>query len=265
MAFLAEIASESSMIAIPSDDPVHALVPHTLKEPLVGAKSGALAGLTFMVKDLFAIKGRKVGNGNPSFYEHATPARETAPVIERLLAAGASCTGITICDEFFYSVLGSNAHYGQPVNSRASQHVTGGSSCGSAAAVAAAKASVMIWSSAHPVGAGIVSQSVASAVIPTCPYDASWYQASSVLSSWWIADAFVTESGEVHVTRIASTERVPEILVGPGSRGAPIGTIRVDRIRDPSTVPVTSMRVPDARDGNAPPRCSRYRSPPVIR
>ncbi len=125
------------MIAVPSEDPVHALVPHTLKEPLIGAPSGPLAGLTFMVKDLFAIKGRKVSNGNPSFYEHASPAHATAPVIERLLASGASCTGITICDEFFYSVLGSNAHYGQPVNPRAPKHVTGGSSCGSAAAVAA--------------------------------------------------------------------------------------------------------------------------------
>ncbi len=125
------------MIAVPSDDPVHALVPHTLKEPLLGATTGPLAGLTFMVKDLFAIKGRKVSNGNPSFYEHASPAHATAPVIERLLASGASCTGVTICDEFFYSVLGSNAHYGQPVNVRAPKHVTGGSSCGSAAAVAA--------------------------------------------------------------------------------------------------------------------------------
>ena len=125
------------MIAVPRDDPVHALVPHTLTEPLPGARSGPLAGLTFMVKDLFAIKGRKVSNGNPSFYEHASPAHATAPVIERLLASGAFCTGITICDEFFYSVLGSNAHYGQPVNPRAPEHVTGGSSCGSAAAVAA--------------------------------------------------------------------------------------------------------------------------------
>jgi amidase len=108
-----------------------------LEEPLAGRAQGPLAGLTFMVKDLFAIRGRKVGNGNPNFYEHATPARDTAPVITRLLEAGASLTGITICDEFFYSVLGSNAHYGQPVNSRTPGHVTGGSSCGSAAAVAA--------------------------------------------------------------------------------------------------------------------------------
>ncbi len=125
------------MTSIPDRDPVHALVPHTLKEPLAGARAGPLAGLSFMVKDLFAIKGHKVSNGNPDFYEHATPARETAPVIERLLAAGASCTGITICDEFFYSVLGSNVHYGQPINPRAPDHVTGGSSCGAAAAVAA--------------------------------------------------------------------------------------------------------------------------------
>jgi len=126
------------MAPFPPEDKVHALVPHTLKEPLAGRGAGPLAGLTFMVKDLFAIAGRKVGNGNPDYYEHASPAHETAPVITRLLEAGASCTGITICDEFFYSVLGSNAHYGSPVNARAPRHVTGGSSCGSAAAVAAA-------------------------------------------------------------------------------------------------------------------------------
>jgi amidase len=125
------------MISVPPHDPANALVPHTLREPLLGRSEGPLAGLTFMVKDLFAIKGRKVGNGNPNFYRHAAPAPDTAPVITRLLEAGASCNGITICDEFFYSVLGSNAHYGQPVNSRAPRHVTGGSSCGAAAAVAA--------------------------------------------------------------------------------------------------------------------------------
>jgi amidase len=123
-------------MAFPPEDNVRALVPHTLTEPLPGRADGPLAGLTFMVKDLFAIAGHKVGNGNPDFYAHATPARDTAPVIVRLLDAGAACTGITICDEFFYSVLGTNAHYGQPVNSRAPHSVTGGSSCGAAAAVA---------------------------------------------------------------------------------------------------------------------------------
>jgi amidase len=124
------------MISVPTHDPVQALVPHTLTEPLAGSDQGPLAGVTFMVKDLFAIAGRKVSNGNPNYYEHAAPASRTAPVIIRLLEAGASCTGITICDEFFYSLLGSNAHYGQPVNTHAPEHVTGGSSCGAAAAVA---------------------------------------------------------------------------------------------------------------------------------
>ena len=94
------------MSSVPARDPVHALVPHTLTEPLAGSGSGPLAGLSFMVKDLFAIAGRKVGNGNPSCYEHAAPATETARAMVRLLDAGASCTGITVCDEFFYSVLG---------------------------------------------------------------------------------------------------------------------------------------------------------------
>ena len=126
------------MISVPNNDRVHALVPHTLTAPLDGSAEGPLSGLSFMVKDLFAIAGRKVGNGNPHYYQHAAPASATAPVIVRLLEAGASCTGITICDEFFYSVLGSNAHYGQPVNVRAPKRVTGGSSCGAAAAVASA-------------------------------------------------------------------------------------------------------------------------------
>jgi len=118
-------------------DPVGALVPHTLQQQISGSGSGLLAGRTFKVKDLFAIEGRKVSNGNPDWYEAASPAKETAQAIRRLLAAGATLTGITICDEFFYSVLGVNIHYGTPVNTQALRNVTGGSSCGSAAAVAA--------------------------------------------------------------------------------------------------------------------------------
>jgi amidase len=125
------------MSKFPPDDPVNAVVPHTLTEPLAGSGKGPLAGATFMVKDLFAIAGHKVSAGNPDWYAAASPATETAPAIRRLLDAGATLTGITICDEFFYSVLGSNVHYGTPVNTKALRHVTGGSSCGSAAVVAA--------------------------------------------------------------------------------------------------------------------------------
>jgi len=125
------------MISVPASDPVGALMPHTLKAPIPGHDHGPLAGLSFMVKDLFAIAGHKVSNGNPDWYAHAHPAGMSAHAIYRLEEAGATLTGITVCDEFFYSVLGSNIHYGTPVNPRAPDHVTGGSSCGSAAAVAA--------------------------------------------------------------------------------------------------------------------------------
>src|SRR5262245_57936764 len=97
------------------DDPVNALVPHTLKQPIEGSAEGPLAGRSFMVKDLFAIAGHKVSCGNPDWYTAASPATGTAPVIKRLLDAGATLTGITICDEFFYSVLGINIHYDTPV------------------------------------------------------------------------------------------------------------------------------------------------------
>ena len=128
---------ETAMTLVPTADPVGALMPHTLETPLTGAGKGVLAGLTFMVKDLLAIEGRKVSNGNQAWYEQAAPATRTAPVIQRLLDAGATLTGITVCDEFFYSVLGTNIHYGTPLNVRSPRHVTGGSSCGSAASVAA--------------------------------------------------------------------------------------------------------------------------------
>ena len=56
--------------------------------------------------------------------------------MQKLLDAGATVIGKTICDEFFFSVTGANAHYGTPVNPRAPGRLPGGSSSGSASAVA---------------------------------------------------------------------------------------------------------------------------------
>jgi amidase len=112
-------------------------VPHDLKAPLKGATSGPLAGLSCVAKDMYAIKGERTGAGNPDWLANQQPATAHAAAIEKLLAAGASITGKTICDEFFYSVAGINAHYGTPVNVRAPGRIPGGSSSGSAAACAA--------------------------------------------------------------------------------------------------------------------------------
>jgi amidase len=112
-------------------------VPHDLKTPITGAAGGPLAGLTVAVKDMYDIAGERSGAGNPDWLANAKPAAAHAAAIEKLLAAGATVIGKTICDEFFYSVAGMNAHYGTPVNVRAPGRIPGGSSSGSAAAAAA--------------------------------------------------------------------------------------------------------------------------------
>jgi amidase len=112
-------------------------VPHDLKAPIKGAAGGPLAGLTAVVKDMYAIKGERAGGGNPDWLTNATAATAHCGVVQKLLDAGATITGKTICDEFFYSVAGQNAHYGTPQNIRAPGRIPGGSSSGSAAATAA--------------------------------------------------------------------------------------------------------------------------------
>ncbi len=119
------------------EDTVGAFVPHTITDPIRGSGTGPLAGKTFAVKDLFHIEGRKTSNGNPDYYAWTEPETATAPAVSKLLKAGADIVGITVCDEFFYSLTGANAHYGTPQNVRAPGRMPGGSSSGSAAAVAA--------------------------------------------------------------------------------------------------------------------------------
>lgn len=112
-------------------------VPHDLQAPVQGAASGPLSGLQAAIKDMYAIAGYRTGGGSPAWYERALPAERHCSIVQALLEAGATLVGKTICDEFFYSIAGMNAHYGTPTNVRAPGRVPGGSSSGSAAAVAA--------------------------------------------------------------------------------------------------------------------------------
>jgi amidase len=97
---------------------------------------GVLSGLTFAVKDLFDLRGHRSSAGHPDWASSHEPAREDAPVIARLLQAGADLVGVTIMDELAFSLSGQNPFYGTPHNPRAPGRLCGGSSCGSAAAVA---------------------------------------------------------------------------------------------------------------------------------
>jgi len=103
---------------------------------LKGAGSGPLAGLTFAAKDAFEIKGARTGFGQPDWLRTHPPATRTAEAVQRLLDAGADLAGKTHCDELCYSLTGENVHFGTPLNVNAPGRVPGGSSNGSAAAVA---------------------------------------------------------------------------------------------------------------------------------
>jgi amidase len=98
--------------------------------------SGPLDGLRFAVKDLIDIGGYKTGCGNPSWRYSHPPATVDAVCVEQLLAAGARCVGKTVTDELAFSLLGENHFYGTPLNPKAPDRVPGGSSSGSASAVA---------------------------------------------------------------------------------------------------------------------------------
>ncbi|HEY4918974.1 MAG TPA: amidase [Xanthobacteraceae bacterium] len=112
-------------------------VPHHLDAPIAGSVRGPLAGLTAVVKDLFDIAGTRTGGGNPEWLAAQAPARAHAAAVAKILDAGATITGKTICDELFFSGSGINAHYGTPLNIRAPGRIPGGSSSGSATATAA--------------------------------------------------------------------------------------------------------------------------------
>src|SRR3546814_654433 len=101
-----------------------------------GAADGPLAGVTFAAKDIFDTAGHVTGCGNPDWLRTHSPAVETAPVVHTLLEAGATLVGKTLTDEIAYSLNGENVHYGTPINVNAPGRIPGGSSNGSAAAVA---------------------------------------------------------------------------------------------------------------------------------
>ncbi len=119
-----------------TEDPVGAFVPGP--RVMLGARrSGPLSGRVFAAKDLFDVRRYVATCGNPDWARTHPPADATAPAIEQLLDAGARLVGKTITDELAFSLEGENVHYGTPINSRAPGRLPGGSSSGSASAVAA--------------------------------------------------------------------------------------------------------------------------------
>jgi len=98
-----------------------------------GAASGPLAGLLAAVKDNIDVAGFPTTAACPSFAYEPT---RSATVVERLLAAGASVVGKTNLDQFACGLVGTRSPYGPVSNAFKPEYVSGGSSSGSAVAVA---------------------------------------------------------------------------------------------------------------------------------
>ncbi|WP_428392759.1 AtzE family amidohydrolase [Lichenicoccus sp.] len=101
-----------------------------------GEMPGPLWGVPFAVKDLFDVGG-VVTRAGSAILATGAPAARDATVVGRLRAAGAILLGCLNMDEFAYGFTTENAHYGTTANPHATDRIAGGSSGGSAAAVAA--------------------------------------------------------------------------------------------------------------------------------
>ncbi len=101
-----------------------------------GRPGGPLWGLRFAAKDLFDVAGYPTGGGNPDWARQNPVPERHAWAVQALLDAGATLIGKTVTDEVSLGILGENAFDGTPENPAAPGHVPGGSSSGSASAVA---------------------------------------------------------------------------------------------------------------------------------
>lgn len=102
-----------------------------------GRAPGRYAGIPIALKDLFDVAGEATPAGSVVLKD-APPAAANAPVVARMLAAGFVPVGRTNMTEFAFSGLGINPHYGTPSSpwDRATGRIPGGSSSGTAVAVA---------------------------------------------------------------------------------------------------------------------------------
>jgi 1-carboxybiuret hydrolase len=100
-----------------------------------GRDPGPLAGVPYAVKNLFDVTGLPTLAGS-SINAGRVPAANDAVLIQRLRSAGAVLLGALNMDEYAYGFTTENTHYGATRNPHALDRIAGGSSGGSAAAVA---------------------------------------------------------------------------------------------------------------------------------
>lgn len=109
----------------------------TVKLDIQTVAAAPLKNMTFGVKENIDVYGIVSTNGHPLWAQTHEKAIAHAEVVDRLLQAGAHLIGKTHMDEMAYSLFGTNPHFGAPINPTLLNRLPGGSSSGSAVAVAA--------------------------------------------------------------------------------------------------------------------------------
>jgi aspartyl-tRNA(Asn)/glutamyl-tRNA(Gln) amidotransferase subunit A len=108
-----------------------------------GRPGGPLERRTFAVKDMIAVRGHRQGGGSKT-REHAPVCPDDAPVVAALRGAGAVLIGLTTLHELAFGVTGINAYTGTPAHPLDAERIPGGSSSGSAVAVATGSADLAL-------------------------------------------------------------------------------------------------------------------------
>ncbi|MEB4614459.1 amidase [Leucobacter sp. M11] len=103
-------------------------------------RPGPLAGHLLAVKDLITVAGMPTTMGSRFF--DPTPSSSTAPVVSRLERAGAAVIGKANLDEYAWGVTGENVNWGRIINPDSPELIAGGSSGGTAAAIASGMATI---------------------------------------------------------------------------------------------------------------------------
>ena len=202
----------------------------------VNRHPGPYAGVPFSLKDLFDVAGEVTCAGSVALAD-APPALTTAPVVQRMMAAGFVAMGRTNMSEFAFSGVGINPHYGTPASPwrRAERHIPGGSSSGAAVSVADGMALVALGTDTGgscriPAAlCGIVGYKPTASAVPT----RGAFPLSTTLDSIGPLGASVACCATVHALLAGETPVPLEPMALRGLRVAVPGNLVMDGL-DPA-------------------------------